>query len=136
MDKAVDTVTRDAEDRRNSLLQIRYATGSHGFGNVDKPSLTDDRDDLDLDDITRDLTALSDACAGIAAVCKTQFRFIDAIKSMELSVEPGKAPQNEEETELLEACHQRLGFIAQLLQGIESKVMYTNASAQGQIQTV
>jgi hypothetical protein len=132
MDKAIDTLSQDAEQRRNSLLQICYATGLHGFGTG--PSINgDDHDELDLDLLMHKLTALTDACAGIGAVCKTQNTFIQTLrnlKSGEQTMEDASVKQK------AETWHQHLDFLEQLLAGIESKITYTRASAQGQVQTM
>jgi hypothetical protein len=131
VDKALDTLVKDAEERRKSLIQIRFETGSHGFPrqNVFNDSW-DGRDDLDLDVLMQKLTSLSDACAGITAVCKMQYNFLDAISEFQGRFDP---------TDSLPAsryARQQLKFFTQYLHGVESKVTYTKSSVQDQVQTI
>ncbi|KAF1810031.1 hypothetical protein P152DRAFT_137967 [Eremomyces bilateralis CBS 781.70] len=129
MDLAMDYVAIDAEQRRTSLTSIRYETGLHGFDrNHSLPlgRIDDSQDDLDLDIITQKLTSLQDACAGIQAVVNTQNRYIACLK------EYGSVTQTTDTHEILV----RLGYLSDLLDGIQSKISYTAESTQSQVQTM
>jgi hypothetical protein len=130
VDKALDALVKDAEDRRKSLIQICYDTGLHGFHRKSFMGQWDDRDDVDLDVLMEKLTRLSDACAGISAVCHMQYTFVDVISAFRKKWDPEgseKATRN---------AKQLLCFFGQFLHGIESKVLYTKNSVKGQVQTI
>jgi hypothetical protein len=133
MDTAIDAVSQDAEKRRGDLLQTYHATGLHGFNFVARKS---SKHEVQLESnlltkLTHNLTSLSDACAGIKAVCNMQFRFIDALRDFALIKSDGHA---QDETILM--CLQQLHFISQVLHGAESKLGYIKESAQCQVNTV
>jgi hypothetical protein len=130
IDKALDALLKDAELRRKSLLEICYGTGLHGFHRASFKDQYDERDDLDLDVLMQKLTSLSDACAGISAVCKMQRGFIETVAQ----IKDEWALSNESVSSRYAA--QRLRFFAQFLSGVESKISYTQSSAQGQVQTI
>ncbi|KAH8900360.1 hypothetical protein GQ53DRAFT_127389 [Thozetella sp. PMI_491] len=131
MDKSLDALVRDAEERRKNLTQIRFETGSHGFPQAnDKEDMLDDRDDLDLDMLMQKLTGLSDACAGITAVCKMQTNFIDVLSGFQLQLDPEMSDTASRYT------RQQLRFFQQFLYGVDSKVAYTKSSVQDQVQTI
>ena len=140
MDIAMDSISQDAERRRGELLQIYQATGLQGFRSLGrKPSKDEEQLELDLlTKLTHKLTALSDGCAGIKAVCKMQFRFLDAVRTFN-ACEEGSAHSLVSPTQAnasIRACIQQLHFIEQVLHGVESKIGYTQESAQCQVQTV
>ncbi|KAH8651282.1 hypothetical protein BX600DRAFT_100986 [Xylariales sp. PMI_506] len=91
VDKALEALIRDAEERRKSLTQIRFETGSHGFARRQSSWRETEAgvpwdalgDDLDLDMLMQKLTGLSDACAGIASVCWMQHDFIGALTELQ-----------------------------------------------------
>ncbi|ORY59502.1 uncharacterized protein BCR38DRAFT_58470 [Pseudomassariella vexata] len=130
MDIALDSLCQDAEGRRKSLLQICYETGLHGFQRASFKGQWDDRNDLDLDVLMQKLTGLSDACAGISAVCQMQANFIDAISSFKDQWDPDNSQHPSRHVQ------QRLSFFRSVLHGVESKIIYTKSSAQGQVQTI
>ncbi|KAF1988856.1 hypothetical protein K402DRAFT_21420 [Aulographum hederae CBS 113979] len=82
------------------------------------------------------LTALSDACAGMTAVCKTQHRFITAIERYHTLL----SETTHEKAEVLPGYAgpelEALSFLKCILEGIEGKINYTDASARGQVQTM
>jgi len=138
MDRNVDVLSKDAEARRSRLIQIAQTTGLHAFnrfGSVATPH-NEQEEILDLEIITHGLTSLSDACAGIDAVCATQNLFIDAIETLNRDVTGVQDAEGNKNAAVIDRSYQRLNFIGQLLKGIETKVRYTKASAQGQVQTV
>jgi hypothetical protein len=138
MDRAVDVLCTDAEARRNRLIQIAQTTGLHAvnrFGSI-ATQHNEQEEILDLKIVTHGLTSLSDACAGIDAVCTTQNLFIDAISTLERNIMRARDPKEGDDTIVSGSSNQRLKFIGHLLRGIENKVRYTKASAQGQVQTV
>lgn len=156
MDKALDALVRDAEDRRRSLTQIRIETGSHGFRRASttpaRPTPTRDQwddmlEDLDLNELMQKLTSLSDACAGMAAVCRIQHDFIETISAFRerVSHHPGYQPPTTssagvERHAVLPAgtryAAQQLRFFVLFLRGVESKVAYTRSSVQDQVQAI
>jgi hypothetical protein len=152
MDMAFDALAKDAEQRRISLLKLCYDTGLHGFQRVSfLHRHHDDRDELDLDVTMSKLTGLSDACAGISAVCKMQTVFIEVLTTFLhqqqalASSGQSRAAYAFSESAAGYASHsqairrhaeQRLHFLGQILRGIESKVLYVGSSVQGQIQTI
>jgi hypothetical protein len=136
MDKAIDRLSMDAEDRRLSLIQICISTGQHDFQNARQTKIDEKSDQLNLDKITQKLTGLTDACAGIGAVCKTQLRFIEAVRDLGRDVRSKTENTSEVEAVCTISYDERLQLIVQLLKGIESKITYTMSSAQGQVQTV
>jgi hypothetical protein len=138
MDRAVDVLSIDAEARRSRLIQIAQTTGLHAFNRFGSVAThhNEQEEILDLEITTHRLTSLSDACAGIDAVCTTQNLFIDAITTMDHDITEARDPQKSDGAAVFGISHQRLMFIGQLLRGIETKVRYTKASAQGQVQTV
>lgn len=128
MDDALSALVLDAEERRKGLLQICQQTGHQGF--LQRSSLThgwDERDELDLDFLMQRLTSLSDACAGISAVCKMQHNFIAAVGDFHSSSSNTPTPS---------LARQQLRFFTQMLHGVESKISYTRDSVQGQVQTI
>jgi len=78
MDRAVDVLSKDAEAHRSRLIQIVQATGSDAFNFKRFGSIAiqhnEQKEIADLEKITRGLTSLSDACAGIDAVYATLTR--------------------------------------------------------------
>jgi len=158
MDRALDALVRDAEERRRNLTQIRIETGSHGFrrGSLNLASSPwDDRDDLDLDVLMQKLTSLSDACAGIDAVCKMQALFVDTVASFVAAGAPAETPPAPPGSAAgassavaapasapapagtgARLARQQLRFFTQFLHGVESKVAYTGHSVRDQIKTI
>jgi hypothetical protein len=138
MDRAADVLSKDAEARRSRLIQIAQTTGHHAFNRFGSVAThhNDEEEILDLEIITHGLTGLSDACAGIHAVCTTQNLFIDAITTLDRDITGSQYLQGSNDDAIFDSSRQRLKFIGQLLRGIETKVRYTKASAQGQVQTV
>jgi hypothetical protein len=144
MDKALDAIVRDAEERRRSLTQIRIETGSAGFREhsiAHTTSSWDDRDDLDLDVLMQKLTSLSDACAGISAVCHMQYGFIDAVSAFQARCELAAGPVEGGSNGVTGSrgsrfARQQLRFFGQFLRGVESKVAYTRSSVSDQVQTI
>ncbi|KAK3369227.1 hypothetical protein B0T24DRAFT_722199 [Lasiosphaeria ovina] len=130
MDRGLDELVRDAEERRRSLTQIRIETGSQGFHHATIMAMRDDRDDLDLDVLMQKLTSLSDSCSGMAAVCKMQHSFVDVVSAFETATTAiAKSSSGR-------YARQQLRFFGQFLHGVESKVAYTKASVQDQVQTI
>jgi hypothetical protein len=138
MDRAVDVLSKDAEARRSRLIQIAQTTGLHAFNRFGSVAThhNEQEEIVDLEIITHGLTSLSDACAGIDAVCTTQNLFIDAIMTLDHDITGAGDLQENIDPAVFGSSYQRLKFIGQLLRGIETKVQYTKASSQGQVQTV
>jgi len=154
MDKAFDALVKDAEERRKSLVQIRFETGSHGFHFPRASIKASDKDwdseweGLDLELLMQKLTSLSDACAGIAAVCRMQADFICVTRDLLACTTAGDndndsslpSSNNGEARTAAATSHryaaQQLGFLTQFLHGVESKVTYTKSSVQDQVQTI
>lgn len=138
MDRAVDVLSKDAEAHRSRLIQIAQKTGLNAFHRFGSIAIhhNEQKEILDLEIITHGLTSLSDACAGIDAVCTMQNLFIDAITTMDHYITEARNTQGENMTNKFSGAHQRLRFVGQPLRGIGTKVQYTKASAQGQVQTV
>ncbi|KAK3368262.1 hypothetical protein B0H63DRAFT_74056 [Podospora didyma] len=137
MDRGLDELVKDAEERRKGLTQIRIETGSQGFHQASLMKTNDqwelDRDDLDLDVLMQKLTSLSDACSGISAVCRMQFNFIDVVSSFfHRDARLEKSPDSSSSR----YARQQLRFFGQFLHGVESKVTYTKSSVQDQVQTI
>lgn len=138
MDRAVDVLCKDAEAHRSRLIQIVQKTGLNAFNRFGSIAIhhNEQEEIIDLEIITHGLTSLSDACAGIDAVCTTQDLFIDAITTMDCGITEARDTKVDGETAVLNSSHQRLKFVGHLLKGITTKMQYTKASAQGQVQTV
>jgi hypothetical protein len=120
LDLSIDDLTRDAEIRRTSLLRICHSTGVHAF-RVDN-TITSDEYKHNIRELTRKLTALCDACAGIRAVMTTHERFINVVNEF---AKLDGALQNH--------WGDDLDFASNLLQGVKSKMAYVTESSQGQI---
>jgi hypothetical protein len=138
MDRAVDVLSKDAEARRSRLIQIAQTTGLHAFNRFGSVAThhNEQEEIIDLEIITHGLTGLSDACAGIYAVCTTQNLFIEAITTLDRVITEARHLQETNDAAEFDDSRQRLKFIGHLLKGIETKVRYTKSSAQGQVQTV
>jgi Mg2+ and Co2+ transporter CorA len=132
IDKCLDSVVKDVENRRRNLTQICQQLSSDGFHH---PEISDDqlqweRDVVDLDRAMKILTGMSDVCAGISAVCMMQYSFIEVLSSFLSKWDPeGSNPQSRRMGNVLDT-------FKQLLRGIESKIVYSKTSVQGQIQTI
>ena len=132
IDKTLDAVVKDAENRRRSLTQICQQLSADGFYH---PEIYDEQlqrecDVVDLDRVMKLLTGMSDVCAGISAVCMMQKHFIEVLASFL------KRWDRERANVASRRMEQRLEMFKQFLHGIESKIIYTRTSVQGQIQTI
>jgi len=132
IDKCLDSVVKDVETRRRNLTQICQQLSSDGFHH---PEISDDqlqweRDVVDLDRAMKILTGMSDVCAGISAVCMMQYSFVEVLAGFLKGWDPeGLRPQSRRMETVL-------GTFRHFLRGIESKIIYSKTSVQGQIQTI